>query len=217
MRRKPVVVFDLDDTLYNERDFLLSAYSELAQWIESRSEARGLYEFMANAYADGVDVFQETISKFALTIDKDEMLARYRAHKPAICLDDDTCETLAQLGEQAVLGLITDGRSLTQRNKVNALQLLRYIPEANIIISEEFGHAKPEPEPYLYFEQRYPTAESYTYVGNSLLKDFIAPNALGWRTVCLIDNGRNIRPQLFDQTPPSHLPQLTINNLKELV
>lgn len=214
---REVVVFDLDDTLYNERDFLLSAYGELARWIESVSEARGVLEFMTATYADGVDVFGETIERFGLGIEKEEMVARYRTHKPAISLSPDARETLERLGQRAVLGLITDGRSVTQRNKVDALQLQRYIPEGNIIISEEFGYAKPAPEPYLYFEQRYPEAGSYTYVGNSLLKDFVAPNALGWRTVCLRDNGRNIRPQLFDQAPPTHLPQLCINKLSELI
>jgi putative hydrolase of the HAD superfamily len=40
-----------------------------------------------------------------------------------------------------VLGLLTDGRSRTQRNKIRALGVEKWIDE--IVISEEFGSAKP--------------------------------------------------------------------------
>ena len=45
MRRK-VIVFDLDDTLYKEVDFLKSAYFEIASWIELHYNKTGVYDFM---------------------------------------------------------------------------------------------------------------------------------------------------------------------------
>lgn len=44
--RKRVVVFDLDDTLYKEIDFLKSAYMEIASWIEESYGKIGVYEYM---------------------------------------------------------------------------------------------------------------------------------------------------------------------------
>lgn len=40
MKRK-IIVFDLDDTLYKEVDFLKSAYQEIASWLEDTYELKG--------------------------------------------------------------------------------------------------------------------------------------------------------------------------------
>lgn len=93
------------------------------------------------------------------------------------------------------IGLITDGRSVQQRNKIEVLGLKRWIDEEDIVISEEFGSEKPALENYAYFMKRYLKCHDFTYVGDNLKKDFIAPNSLGWMTVCLKDDGRNIHKQ----------------------
>ena len=97
------------------------------------------------------------------------------------------------------IGLITDGCSVQQRNKIEALGLRRWIEEEDIIISEEFGSGKPALANFEYFMKRYPECHDFTYVGDNLKKDFIAPNALGWQTVCLKDDGRNIHRQRVDE------------------
>ena len=45
-QKSRVVVFDLDDTLYKEQDYLLSAYREMASKIESRYALEGVYDNM---------------------------------------------------------------------------------------------------------------------------------------------------------------------------
>lgn len=45
MKRK-IIVFDLDDTLYKEVDFLKSAYQEIASWLEDTYELKGVYNYM---------------------------------------------------------------------------------------------------------------------------------------------------------------------------
>lgn len=37
----------------------------------------------------------------------------------------------------------------------------------------------------------------FYYIGDNLRKDFVAPNKLGWQTICLLDNGENIHSQDF--------------------
>jgi putative hydrolase of the HAD superfamily len=58
----------------------------------------------------------------------------------------------------------------------------------------------------------YPSS-AYYYIGDNPAKDFQAPNHLGWTTICLLDDGRNIHPQDFTLSPqmlPQHIvPQLT--------
>ena len=54
--RKRVVVFDLDDTLYKEIDFLKSAYMEIASWIEESYGKIGVYEYMLSCYKQKLHV-----------------------------------------------------------------------------------------------------------------------------------------------------------------
>ena len=64
---------------------------------------------------------------------------------------------------------------------------------------------------------RYPECHDFTYVGDNPRKDFISPNALGWLTVCLKDDGRNIHKQDFTSITAQALPKKTIESLKELI
>lgn len=70
---------------------------------------------------------------------------------------------------------------------------------------------------YEYFMNRYPECHDFAYVGDNLKKDFIAPNALGWQTVCLKDDGRNIHRQRVDDIEERMMPKRWIKTLLELL
>jgi putative hydrolase of the HAD superfamily len=115
---------------------------------------------------------------------------------PEITLSQETALFIEDLyGKKVKMGIITDGRSITQRNKLKALGIERYF--SDIIISEEFGSGKPNGNNYVFFEDKYP-GYSFYYMGDNTSKDFIIPQKLGWRMVCLRDNGNNIHKQSFD-------------------
>ncbi len=69
---------------------------------------------------------------------------------PVICLDGDTEGVLNILSLNYKLGMITDGRSITQRNKYRALELDRFIDDNDLVISEEFGSEKPSEKNFLF-------------------------------------------------------------------
>lgn len=191
-----VVVFDLDDTLYKEIDYLKSAYSEIALWIESAFNKKDVYPLMLEFYNQGKDVFDSVNQYYELSIPIETYLRKYRTHIPCISLSDEVENVLSTLFDRGcVVGLITDGRQITQWNKIKTLGLDRYITKSDCIISESFGYAKPSIEGYLYFQEKYPHAE-YFYIGDNVKKDFVAPNRLGWTTICLRDDGRNIHKQV---------------------
>ncbi|WP_368336625.1 hypothetical protein [Parabacteroides merdae] len=66
-----------------------------------------------------------------------------------------------------------------------------------------------------FFQDKYADAE-FVYIGDNLRKDFITPNKLGWKTICLLDDGRNIHRQDFS-CPEEYLPNVKIHTLKELL
>lgn len=213
-QKSRVVVFDLDDTLYKERDYLLSAYREIAARIESHYTLEGVFDRMVEWWQNGQNVFQHLIDTYRLDETLDDLLTVYRSHVPAIRLDEATKRQLDRLQQQAVLGLISDGRRVTQRHKIEALGLTAYMDEKDILISEETGFEKPSEEPYRHFVARYPSC-TYYYIGDNPAKDFVAPNRLGWNTVCLLDDGRNIHPQDFSLSSQM-LPQHRISQLSEI-
>ena len=214
-QKSRVVVFDLDDTLYKERDYLLSAYREIASLVETRYGApKGVGDQMLRWWQEGKNVFRLLIETYTLDLTLDDLLTVYRSHVPAIRLDEDIRLLLECLHHHAVLGLISDGRSVTQRHKIEALGLTAYMDEQDILVSEETGFEKPSEAPYRHFMERYPSC-TYYYIGDNPAKDFVAPNRLGWNTVCLLDDGRNIHPQDFSLSSQM-LPQHRISQLSEI-
>lgn len=221
-----VVCFDLDDTLYKEIDYLKSAYIEIAEYAALQCTgcsdsvailAIKAYNRMFDAYREGQNAFEELNKFMGLGRPVSDYLDIYRYHKPKIVLSEDVVRSLDALKEQDVrIGLITDGRSVQQRNKIDALDLCRWIDEKDMVISEEFGSEKPALANFEYFMKRYPECYDFTYVGDNLKKDFIAPNALGWLTVCLKDDGRNIHRQEVDDIEEGMMPQRWIESLKHL-
>ncbi len=83
-----------------------------------------------------------------------------------------------------------------------------------VIISEEFGTAKPCKKNYEVFVDE--NIKDYFYIADNVSKDFIAPNQLGWTTICLLDKGQNIHKQNFN-IQKDYLPKYIISELKELV
>src|SRR5690606_18974683 len=128
IRLKPssFFLFDLDDTLYHEIYYLRSAYHAIAQHLDKRF-VKNIAGRMLERYYEGKNVFEWLISEFGamnpdLSVDK--LIKIYREHKPDIQLRPDAQTFLKKLaGRNVQIGLITDGRSITQRNKIEALGL----------------------------------------------------------------------------------------------
>ena len=179
-----VVCFDLDDTVYKEINYLKAAYKIIAKEVFGE-QMETYYNQMLSWYYSKQDVFQRVVEISPINIKKDDLLDIYRYGVHDLSLPIEIHSVLDELkGRKCNLGLITDGRSLTQRNKISALGLFDYFKESDIVISEEFGSEKPSFLNYQYFMGRYPNSRFY-YVGDNPKKDFVGANNLGWETICL--------------------------------
>jgi putative hydrolase of the HAD superfamily len=207
-----IVVFDLDDTLFKEVDYLYSAYKEIAAKIEEQI-AVNIYQEMVDLYHKKQSVFDVIKAKYAFSYSIQDLVTIYRNVIPDLYLEEKTLQMLQFLHEhEFVLGLITDGRSSTQRNKINALNILHLF--SDIIISEEFGSSKPCSDNYTYFTEKYGRANCF-YIGDNIRKDFIAPNQMGWVTIGLLDDGRNIHAQDISEVEDKNLPNCWVSELSE--
>lgn len=204
------IIFDLDDTLMYEIDYLESAYREIAGLLDEHNKDH-LYQDMITWYYENRDVFGLLEEKYSRA--KIELLDIYRNHFPIIKIGKDVREVFNYIIQNSYkLGLISDGRSVTQRNKLKALDIEDFFDK--IIISEEFGSTKPDLRNFEIFMDN--ENFEYFYIGDNTKKDFIAPNKLGWVTIALKDAGKNIHKQDFD-VAQEHKPQFIVNSLKEIV
>ncbi|PKQ44075.1 HAD family hydrolase [Confluentibacter flavum] len=217
MKSKVVLVFDLDDTLYKEIDFLKSAFKDIASYLSNINKIPSniILSEMNQYHESGLNVFDSILQKYKISlVSTKDLIHMYRNHKPQICLSRDRMELLIKLKKNVFkVGLITDGRSVQQRNKIDALGLSSYFDD--IIISEEFGSEKPNINNFKFFVDKYGTSMRYVYVGDNTKKDFIGPNHLEWCTICLMDDGENIHKQSFD-LDITNKPNYVINDLNEI-
>ena len=211
-----IIVFDLDDTLYKEIDFLKSAFKEIATTISDRNTELGnsMYSLMMIEYQNGQNAFKKVIEENGIRkFSVEDLIHLYRNHKPNIQLGCETRQVLENLKLMGFpLGIITDGRSIQQRNKLQALGIESWFD--HIIISEEFGSEKPDPSNYRYYEKFY--KGQFYYIGDNVKKDFISPKILGWTTICLLDEGSNIHPQHFNLSE-EYLPDYKIYNINQVM
>lgn len=206
-----IIVFDLDDTLYNEIEYLKSAYMEIAKNL-GNEDWHPLYVQMISLYRNNKNVFDELMERY--NVPKLDLLSMYRDHIPKIKLFDGAIETIEKIKlHNGKIGLITDGRITTQYNKIKALGLLPYLD--HIVISEEIGTEKPHLNNYKIMEETFGKG-SYHYIADNLKKDFITPNTIGWNTIGLIDNGLNIHIDAYLYEERKYQPKAYITSLLEL-
>ena len=208
-----VVVLDLDDTLYNEADYHFSGLVEVCRWIDELYGKSLSSDLRALQDAGEKDLLTGLCCRAGLPLSvKESLLWIYRLHEPDIQLAPLVRDLLERLQAKCHLAILTDGRSVSQRQKIKSLGL-SHLPA---YISEEYGDNKPSPVRFQSIMCDMP-ASGYIYVGDNPKKDFLAPNTLGWVTLGLRDRGRNVHSQSVAELPPEKLPQAWIDSLDEIL
>ena len=203
-----IFVFDLDDTLYSERDFEKSGI----EFVYNHFNIKHIeLESILNNRKNWIE---QILKDLNIQITSQMVLDLYRNHLPTIHLYNDAKIFLEKLHAQRYeMSLITDGRSITQRNKLRALGIELYFK--NIIISEEINSEKPS-EYNFRIVMNNKNAENYIYIADNPNKDFITPNKLGWTSICLLDKGQNVHKQNFNIST-DYLPHFSINSFEEII
>ncbi|HPL26305.1 MAG TPA: HAD family hydrolase [Myxococcota bacterium] len=188
------VVFDMDDTLYLERDYALSGFRAVARFLASPDESAVdvLYRHMAETFESGNrrTVFNQVLLEWPhlqATASVKELVQIYRNHDPAIHLLPGIADLLTELKAQGIpVGLISDGFLPSQESKFRALGIRELVDPA--IFTDAWGSEfwKPHPRAFMSTAQTWGIPDSrLAYIGDNPAKDFVAPSALGWRTVRL--------------------------------
>ena len=184
------VIFDLDDTLYNEKQYIKSGYRAVAEYL-GRPEAE---EELWHCFENNEPAIDTYLDKIGMIDHREECLKIYRDHKPRIFLNEGVAQELSNLRSKGLkIGIITDGRPIGQKNKIEALGLETMVDD--IIITDELGgeqFRKPCDIAFRIMQRRWRIPfEQLMYVGDNIHKDFGAPKQLGMRWM-LIKNEESL-------------------------
>ena len=103
------IIFDLDDTLYSEKDYIRSGYRKIAELFPQIKDTE---KQLWNIFLDGKPAVDEFLRQQTLFSDevKEKCLVTYRLQKPNIHLYSGVKEMVMDLRKNYLIGLITDGR-----------------------------------------------------------------------------------------------------------
>jgi putative hydrolase of the HAD superfamily len=210
------VVFDIDDTLYLERDYVRSGLRAVGHLLGRRGLAPGFFDVGWDAFEQGVTgrLFDEALARCGVAADPSlvaDLVDCYRNHTPDIRLLADAAFTITALHGQTKLAVLSDGPLPSQRAKSKALGIEHWAEL--VVLTSEFGDAwsKPSPTAFEFVERRLGmSSECCAYVADNPRKDFVAPAARGWRTVRIrregslhhsIDSGEDVDIEVEELSP----------------
>ena len=173
------VIFDLDDTLYSEKEYVKSGYRAVSDYLGGEYEEKLWSHFEA-----GKPAIDELLKEIGKEAEKETVLNIYRSHKPDIHLYDGVAEMIDELKNRGVkVGIITDGRPEGQKNKLEALGLNL----DDVIITDDLGGVqfrKPCDIAFRIMTTRWRlNPADVVYVGDNVAKDFQACRQLGIKSV----------------------------------
>lgn len=185
------IVFDLDDTLISERDYIKSGFKYVSKIISDRYKLDNneVYEVMRELFKESSkNVFNRVLDNFNIKYKKEEVLylvKEYREHKPNIEFYKDVIPIINKLRNNGYkLGIITDGYKETQNKKIDVLNCKTLFDE--IIITDELGkeYWKPHERSYKLMSKKLNVDLSeMVYIGDNEAKDFVTANLLGVKTI----------------------------------
>jgi putative hydrolase of the HAD superfamily len=210
------VILDLDDTLFLERDYVISGLTVVGDHVRRTLGHPGFADIAIGLFNDGVrgNTFNRALVELGLSDDPDvvaDLVATYRSHEPAISLEPDARRLLAGLRGRYV-GVVTDGPIESQRAKARAVGAPRWA--SLVIYTAELGPGFGKPHPRAFAMHQAASGHrgsACVYVADNPAKDFAGPKSLGWSTV------RLRRPDsLHAQMPSGELVDREVVTLDEL-
>lgn len=212
-----VIVFDMDETLYDERAFVRGGFHAVSAFMgrEWRIPVGQAYRRMLSemeAHGRGT-VFDAVLRYYGAhsKMNVKRCLSVYRSHKPRITLYPDAHRALARFKDQP-LYVLTDGNVRVQRRKARALGLYERV--AAVTSTWQYGPGKAKPSPFCLLKicerENVPPPE-VLYVGDDPNKDFVGIKPLGFRTV------RVLRGRFADiRLDAAHEADRTVRSLDDL-
>lgn len=214
------VVFDLDDTLISEKDYIISGFNYIAKILCNKlgvNQKKLFLDLMDLYEKDAKYIFNRLYEKYNINYTDEmitELVKEYRCHVPNIQFYNDVIPCLNTLKELGIkTGIITDGYEVSQRQKLKAIEAVKYFDE--IIITDEMGRKywKPHPRAFEIITSKLNVKfDEMLYVGDNPEKDFYISKLYPIKTVRINRNGIYLNKTYFKGVKETFF----VNSLHEL-
>lgn len=213
------IIFDLDDTLYDEMQFVTGGFQAVARFMSLHYavDEESFFHLLFTTYGKygRGKIFDRALQEIGLYKKSlvQRLVQEYRYHEPKLSLYADARMALMQLKNCYKIGLITDGNQRVQRNKIKALHLNGFFKVAITTTSYGLKNQKPATLPYTVALRKLAIRPTETvYVGDNPHKDFIGAKKLGLKTIRLLRG--TYQDIKLDST---YEAELKINNFSQLM
>ncbi len=183
-----ILVFDLDDTLYDETTFVKSGFKAVANYLKSEYglSEKVVSDQLEKEFEKGRgEIFDNVLKEHKLYSKSrvQKCVSVYRSHKPSITLSNEGKECLERFKKYTKY-IVTDGNKLVQYNKIKALGIENKFKKC--FITYRYGRKHSKPSPYCFdlickIEKVMPS--QVVYIGDNVSKDFVGIKPLGFRTI----------------------------------
>ena len=194
------LVFDVDDTLYEQIAPFENAYKSLFDmdidmekfYILSRYYSDVKFEASRNGdmTMDEYHIYriQEAAKDLGVFLTDEQALSmqrEYKKNQQKLQMSNITKSILALAKENNVkLGIITNGPSEHQWSKITALGVESWINRENIIVSGDYGINKPDDRIFKIMKEKLQLPnDSLYYIGDSIENDVVGANNAGWKSI----------------------------------
>lgn len=228
------IFFDLDDTLYFRRDAFFAAFEEFFQSHKSlfpqeahliKSKAsdccriRGDEVFFqcqkGEISTEEMYVYRFTngFGDVGIKITESQALEFYALYKKALYEMKLNSEVVRMLdfakSHFKCLGIMTNGESDHQRNKIKNLGLEKWISPELIVISGEHGCPKPEKRLFeIAREKARAETDKLVIIGDSFQNDILPAHTLGWHTIWINLYGEDFKAPEFEVKDVKEIPKI---------
>lgn len=218
-----VIIFDLDDTLYNEIEFVKSGFNAVCEYFAQKYDLKKdeLYRVMHKIFLElgRGKVFDKTLQHFSIynASNLKKSISIYRMHTPNISLPLESKNVLEYYYKHDFkLYLLTDGNKVVQNNKVNSLNIQKYFKKVYITHRYGIKHAKPSTYCFEQIAKKEGVAyKEILYIGDNINKDFVNIKKLGIRTI-RIKNGM-FKEQVKSKDFHAEIDIASISEIKKVI
>ncbi|WP_244834819.1 HAD-IA family hydrolase [Clostridium sp. BJN0001] len=214
-----VIIFDLDDTLYYEKQFVLCGFKNVCIYLSKKYN-----KDLNKLYKDTIDIldkdgrgkiFDFLCKKNNFKEDINDLVLIYRNTKPTLTLYEDSIKIFKYLKNNNIkTGIITDGCALVQWNKIKSLKIDKKVDKVIVTDDYDGNFSKPSTKSYLEMAEYFKVnPKECIYIGDNPKKDFIGAKSIGMKTVRII---REKGDHVSDIEDNKHEADKKIKNLEEI-
>lgn len=215
------LIFDLDDTLYPEKEFVTSGFQAVAKYLTEKFklDSSEVFDILKKGFDEGLrgKNFNSLLERLNLPQKElGELISVYCNHKPKIELYSDAKEVLTyfQYNKRIKIGLISDGPVRIQKNKLKVLKIDKIFDL--MLLSDSLGEKYRKPCQKLFKlaikKLKVKPAEA-VYVADNPQKDFIGARKVGLFTT-RIKRDQGIYKHI--ETTNENKADFTITNLIQI-